>query len=686
MIDSEQPVPSGGGIRDYEARVLERILWTTFAALVICFLVTLAVRAAVAPVVAVTAVAVLVALWLDRRGRPSWAKLLALGSTLGFATYALYRGEGLQDIGLLAYPVIVLVAGLLLDRRRLALLVAAAVASLTFVAWGQSTGLVRLMTERQRPYIFSDLLIGVVILAVAAVAISIQAESLRRSLAEARRSTLALRASEEHFNKAFRSSPGIVVITRMADGAFLDVNEAFSEVTGYSRGEVVGRAATAIELWVDPAERDAIHDALVVGGTARQMTMRLRRKSGEIGVLLVSGDAVELDGVACGLYSAIDVTDRLRAEQALAASEERYRLISGVMSDYTFSSVVEADGRVRQNWVAGAFEAITGYGFEEYVARGGWHAALHPDDVEQDARDMEELRRNRPVVTEVRTITRPGTMRWVRVYAHPVWNDAEGRLAGIYGAVQDVTERRQVEAEREALIRELEAKNAELERFSYTVSHDLKSPLFTVSGYLGHLERDASSGDVARLRDDIARITGAVTRMQRMLDELLALSRVGRIANAPERFAFGDAAREAAALVAGRVAATGARVVIREPLPEVLGDRPRIVEVLQNLLDNALKFMGDQPRPCVEVGVRSEGSQSFFYVRDNGVGVDPKYQQKVFGLFEKLDVKSEGTGVGLALVKRIVEVHGGRIWIEAPAGRKGSTFCFTLAPAPVAAD
>jgi PAS domain S-box-containing protein len=666
-----------------QASILRRVLWLVLPALGACFAITLAVGSAVAPVIAAAAIPVMIALRLTRSGKASMAALLTLASMLGLASYELYRGEGLQDIGVLAYPVIVLGAGLLLDRRRFVLLVCGALLSLLWIAHGQSTGFVTLMVERQRPYIYSDLLIAVVIMGVAAATVSMLAEGQRRSLADARRNAQALRASEEKFNKAFRSSPSIMAIVRMADGTFLEVNEAFSEVTGYSRDDVVGRAFADLELWADVDERNAIIGALVSGGTVRGMAMRFRRKSGEIGVALVSGDTVELDGVPCGLYSVMDITDRRRAEQALAASEERYRLISGVMSDYTFSSVVDAEGRVRQEWVAGAFEPISGYSFDEYMVRGGWFAALHPDDREQDARDLEALRKNQPVVSEVRTITKAGSLRWVRVYAHPVWDAAADRLAGIYGAVQDVTERRQVEAEREALIRELEAKNAELERFTYTVSHDLKSPLITVRGYLGYVEQDAASGNLARLKEDIERISSATVKMQRLLDELLELSRIGRVANSPEAVPFGDVVRDAVGLVAGQIAARGVRVEIQDELPAVWGDRPRLVEVLQNLIDNAVKFMGEQAQPRVEVGARREAGRTVFYVRDNGIGIDGQYHEKVFGLFDKLDAKSEGTGVGLALVKRIVEVHGGRIWVESAGAGTGAAFCFTLVEGPV---
>ena len=380
-----------------------------------------------------------------------------------------------------------------------------------------------------------------------------------------------------------------------------------------------------------------------------------------------------------------DPDDTANPTQALAASEQRYRLISEVISDYTFSSKLDANGRLFLDWVAGAFEKITGYTYEEYVARGGWLAALHPDDVAQDARDMQTLRENRPVVSEVRTYARGGDVRWVRVYGHPVWDPDRKMLIGIYGAVQDVTDRKRAEAEREALIRELEAKNAELERFTYTVSHDLKSPLITIRGFLGLVERDALAGNLERLKADMARIAGAVDRMHQLLNELLELSRIGRVANPPEAVPFGDLAREARALVAGRIDAARAEVTIEEGLPTVWGDRTRLLEVVQNVLDNALKFMGDQAHPRVEVGARPDAGGPVFYVRDNGKGIDHAFRERVFGLFEKLDQTSEGTGIGLALVKRIVGLHGGRVWVEDGEAGRGTTVCFTLPGPPAGA-
>ncbi len=233
-------------------------------------------------------------------------------------------------------------------------------------------------------------------------------------------------------------------------------------------------------------------------------------------------------------------------------------------------------------------------------------------------------------------------------------------------------------AERRLLIDELENKNAELERFTYTVSHDLKSPLVTISGFLEFLEQSAAAGDMVRFKKDKKRIQDAVNRMQAMLGELLELSRLGRVINEPDSISFGDLAREALELARGRVDERGVVVYIQPNLPSVRVDKPRLIEVLQNLLDNAAKYMGGQAKPHIEVGYQGmEGDKPVFFVRDNGMGIPTEHHERIFGLFNKLDPASEGTGIGLALVKRIIELHDGRIWVESEAG-SGSTFYFTL--------
>jgi PAS domain S-box-containing protein len=676
-------------------------------------------------------------------------------------------------------------------------------------------------------------------------------------------------------------------------------------------------------------------------------------------------------------------------------SEERYRLISQITSDYTFSTELDPQGTMQLNWVGGAFNEITGFTYDEYVASGGWRAHLYPGDLAKDDQDMDVLRSNNKVVTEVRHYKKNGDLRWARVYGHPVWDNNQNKLIGIVGAVQDITEQKQAEEalrrseaiyrqaievagavpyhqtyynnkvaydfigdgiyeitgysaaefseslwdslvvrrillddltqfpfdeaiervrsgdhriwkcehyvrardgkfhwvfeaavelrdkngishgsigmfqditeqklseERKArqqvmlekvvqlgkyvtevidlrttleriwhgvhddfgfdrvaiflynqernsfdgtlgtniqgemieewdewfpmsdiaifrrvleqpdglyftqnynvenkftednemygvkeyaavaawagnkpiavvcvdnlmsqrhmeseqlealrlfggyaglaienarlntslqdelqskkmVIAELEAKNAELERFTYTVSHDLKSPLVTITGFLGYLERDALSGNPEKVRASAERISNAAKKMENLLSDLLELSRVGRLMNAPENVPFADIVREALERVRGQIEAHHIQVIARENLPVIRGDKVRLVEVLQNLLDNAAKFAGEKPDARIEVGSAGmdKNQMHILFVCDNGIGIDPQFHERIFGLFNKLNPYIDGTGIGLTLVKRIVEIHGGRIWVESELG-KGASFYFTLPP------
>jgi signal transduction histidine kinase len=228
---------------------------------------------------------------------------------------------------------------------------------------------------------------------------------------------------------------------------------------------------------------------------------------------------------------------------------------------------------------------------------------------------------------------------------------------------------------------DLAAKNAELERFTYTVSHDLKSPLVTIRGFAGLAGTDLAAGKLDRVRQDLGRIVAAADKMHRLLDDLLELSRVGRVVNPAEDVALGPLAREAVELVKGQLDQGRVEVDIAPDLPVVRADRHRLLEVLQNLVENAAKFTGDEPAPRIEIGARRDGGELVFCVKDNGRGIEPRYLERVFELFEKLDPGADGTGVGLALVRRIVEAHGGRVWAESDGPGRGSTFCFTL-PSP----
>jgi signal transduction histidine kinase len=264
---------------------------------------------------------------------------------------------------------------------------------------------------------------------------------------------------------------------------------------------------------------------------------------------------------------------------------------------------------------------------------------------------------------------------------HAAYDESLQETVAIYcSLLGNMIERMHIEAKQKKLISELETKNTELERFTYTVSHDLKAPLITIRGFLGFVEKDAAAYNMERLRSDIARISEATNKMQRLLYDLLELSRIGRLMNPSQPLPFEDIAREAINLVRGQIEACGAEIILQEGLPIVFGDGTRLVEVAQNLLDNAVKFTNPQGNPRIEIGSRGidESGMPVLFVRDNGIGIEPQYHDRIFGLFNKLNAQSEGTGVGLTVVKRIIELHGGRIWVESAGQDQGSTFYFTL--------
>lgn len=259
----------------------------------------------------------------------------------------------------------------------------------------------------------------------------------------------------------------------------------------------------------------------------------------------------------------------------------------------------------------------------------------------------------------------------------------EARIAPISSTevlciVRDITQRKLSEQVREDLIRKLEQKNAELERFTYTVSHDLKSPIITIKGFLELLSSDLADGELSVLNEHLDEISRAADKMKGLLDQLLELSRIGRATNRIVKVPFGELVRDALELCHGQVTQNHIDVVVHSNLPVVWGDRLQLVEVLQNLIGNAAKFMGDQPQPTIEIGSQCRAKRTLFFVRDNGIGIEPRFQERVFALFERFERTQPGTGVGLAIVQRIVEIHGGEVWVESEGLGKGSMFCFTI--------
>jgi PAS domain S-box-containing protein len=244
-------------------------------------------------------------------------------------------------------------------------------------------------------------------------------------------------------------------------------------------------------------------------------------------------------------------------------------------------------------------------------------------------------------------------------------------------SLTDISERKRVEDDLRKAKDELEDRVTEMERFIYTVSHDLRTPLISMSGLLGFLKQDAENGDLEQMNADLRIANETVANMDQRLLETLELSRIGRVVNPPEDVPFEKIVEDALGQTSEKIGSKGCKISFAQNLPVVHVDRMRVAEVLVNLIDNSIRYMGLQVNPEIEIGQRIDGKDRIFFVRDNGIGIDSSQYDKVFELFYKVNKKSEGTGAGLAIVKRIIEVHGGRVWIESELG-KGCTVCFTL--------
>jgi PAS domain S-box-containing protein len=367
----------------------------------------------------------------------------------------------------------------------------------------------------------------------------------------------------------------------------------------------------------------------------------------------------------------VSYTEEDTAERWLPASEEKYRALFIHAADAIYLFYPKTKRLLDVN---PAFLYLTGY-----TAADVQNLLIY-EFITQD-RDK--------IAAQVRHIVMSGAA----ARGEQVWRRKDGTLVTVHTAMstikqaggsavgfviaRDITERTRADEERDGLLKELETKNREMERFTCTVSHDLRSPLVTLQGFVTMLRADFEQNDREKAETYLEHIEKAVRKMDTLLSETLELSHIGRIVNPPEDVPFGDIVHDALEQTAGDLNIHTIEVAVAEDFPAVHVDRMRIVEVLVNLITNSIKYRGDQPQPKIEIGYRVDDKDTVFFVKDNGIGIDKSQYEKVFELFYWMDKGGEGTGAGLAIVKRIIEVHDGRIWIESEKG-KGCTVCFTL--------
>jgi len=364
-----------------------------------------------------------------------------------------------------------------------------------------------------------------------------------------------------------------------------------------------------------------------------------------------------------------------RAREALRLKEERFRAIA----DYTFDweSWLDQDGRLQ--WVNPAVERLAGYSIDQCLAMDDYPLPMVYED------DRAEIRRHRQAALdgtfesgiEFRLICRNGLIKWVTASFQPIFNDS-GAIIGTRWSIHDVTDRKKAERELAERTSELERSNAELQQFAYAASHDLQEPLRTVTSFLQLLQRRYESALDDNAREYIRFATDGAARMHRLITDLLVFSRVTTHGGTFEPVQMDRVLDVVLKNLGAAIQEAGAEIS-RDPLPEVEGDDIQMVSLLQNLVGNAIKYRAPETVPRVHVGAAQDGDYWVFSVRDNGIGIDPKYFERVFVIFQRLHARTEyeGTGIGLAVAKKIVERHGGRIWVESVPG-EGSIFRFTL--------
>lgn len=231
---------------------------------------------------------------------------------------------------------------------------------------------------------------------------------------------------------------------------------------------------------------------------------------------------------------------------------------------------------------------------------------------------------------------------------------------------------------RERVVKELEENNLELEQIIYTISHDFRNPLVTLKMFLGSLESDLRSGDDEKTKKDLQYLISAADKLGILFDDVLDYSRAGKTAYEPEVVSLNQITEEVVVVLKKQIDETGAQITIAPDMPDVYVDRKRLREVLHNLLENAIKFSREGSAPRISVTAERQDDEVICRIKDNGIGIDPRFHEKVFGLFDRLETNLPGSGLGLALVKRILEIDSGRIWIESNENESGAVFCFVL--------
>ncbi len=561
---------------------------------------------------------------------------------------------------------------------------------------------------------------------------------------ENRQTEAALRLSEQKLSRIYSESPDAISISSLRNGRYVEINPAFERVFGFTREEAIGRVATELGIWCLPSERQRMADLLYEHGKLVNIVTRLRDKAGRTLDCLLSASLIEIEDEPCMMIITRDITERMRIEQLFMEQNRMLDALSQAQADFITDADPHLTFNQLLSHLLEITDSEYGFIGEVFYENGLPSLRLFTiTDVTWDESERSAYQRRlkndfffRGVNTlfgHIMTTSQP-------VLSADPANDPRGalpeghrplksfmglplfrgeQLVGMLGvgdrpdaydealvhrlqpftntcamlieAYRNNLRRRQAEAQLRRLNEELEdrvnkrtaemrASLKELESFSYSVSHDLRSPLRGINGFSQLLLEDYGDRLDEGGKDHLQRIRAATLRMSDLIDGLLDLAQLTR---APMHLAEVDLSAQAQAVVRELAQAAPERQVevVIAPNVRACGDERLLRGALENLLSNAWKFTMHADPARIEFGVVPEGEQPVYFVRDNGVGFDMKFTDKLFRPFERLHEVYEfaGTGIGLATVQRIIQRHGGLAWAEGETGN-GATFYFTLPP------
>lgn len=480
-------------------------------------------------------------------------------------------------------------------------------------------------------------------------------QSTGRDITEQREAEAALRESEEKYRKLFNNAIDAVCIFDLETHRLLDINAAYTRMYGYSREEAL--ELTTEDISAEPeSTKEAIEHSEEVGDVLVPLRNH-RKKDGTVFQVELSAGPFTWKGRQVMFAIARDVTERNRLREQLERERDNLRNILSSMDDGVYIVNQAYEIQYINPVIERAFGPIDGR---------KCYAYFHDREEVCPWCLNQQVFRGESVHWEWHSNK---TGRDYDLFDTPLVNP-DGSISKLE-FFHDITERKAVEDN-------LRRSNRDLQQFAYAASHDLNEPLNLIAGYI-HLLADRYREKLDEEGDEfIGYVEEGAERMKALVRDILAFSRVETKGRPFEATEIGGVVDEAIANIRHRIEEHVATVT-RDALPLGYGDRTQLVSLFQNLIGNAVKFRKKDTQPQVHVGIENQGGKTVFFVRDNGIGIEAKQFEKIFEIFQRLNPRHEypGTGIGLALCQRIVERHGGRIWVESTPG-EGSTFLFTL--------